>query len=102
MAVLRSPAGEGLPVARKIPLDLPVLLTKLERRQLDIPGVIALGEALADLLLPDSLRDLFTRSLDRLDHDEGLRLRLRPAIRPGGYPLGVHVCAARRRCNSER
>jgi len=76
VAVLRSPAGGCDPVERKIPLDLAILLTKLERRQLDIAALITLGEALADLLLPDSLRELFTRSLDRLSPDQGLRLRL--------------------------
>jgi hypothetical protein len=76
VAVLHSPAGGCDPVERKIPLDLAILLTKLERRQLDITALITLGEALADLLLPDSLRDLFTRSLDRLRPDQGLRLRL--------------------------
>ena len=75
--VTRSPAGEGDPVKRKIPIDLTFLLGKLERRKLDIPALIALGEALADLLLPDSLRDLFVRSLDKLEKDQGLRLRLR-------------------------
>ena len=76
VAVLRSPAGGSDPVERKIPVDLAILLTKLERRLLDIPALITLGEALADLLLPDSLRDLFTRSLDLLLPDQGLRLRL--------------------------
>lgn len=77
VSVLRSPAGEGEVVKRAIPPDLSQLAFHLERRSLALSGLITLGEALADLLLPERLRALFVRSLDRLEKDQGLRLRLR-------------------------
>jgi RNA polymerase subunit RPABC4/transcription elongation factor Spt4 len=77
--VFSSPAGEGEPQSRSVPSDLQRYLGRLERRKLDVDGVIGLGEALADLLLPDRARELFTRSLDRLGPEHGLRLRLRLA-----------------------
>jgi len=80
--VFSSPAGEGQPEPRTVPSDLRRYLGHLERRKLDVDGVIGIGEALADLLLPDQVRQLFIRSLDRLEPDQGLRLRLRlpPAL----------------------
>jgi hypothetical protein len=77
VSVLRSPAGEGEAVRRTIPQGLNQLAFHLERRSLALSGLIALGEALADLLLPERLRALFVRSLDRLEKGQGLRLRLR-------------------------
>ena len=75
--VFTSPAGEGEPEPRTVPSDLGRYMDRLERRRLDAGGIIGLGEALADLLLPDQARELFTRSLDRLEPQQGLRLRLR-------------------------
>jgi RNA polymerase subunit RPABC4/transcription elongation factor Spt4 len=77
--VFSSPAGEGEPQSRPVPSDLKRYLGRLERRKLDVDGIIGLGEALADLLLPDQARELFIRSLDRLEPGQGLRLRLRLA-----------------------
>lgn len=79
VSVFSSPAGEGKRDRRPVPIDLKAQLGKLERRALEMDQIIALGEALADLLLPDKTRGLFVRSLDRLGPEEGLRLRLRLA-----------------------
>jgi hypothetical protein len=79
--VLDSPAGGGDPVPREVPPELAAqlatILEGLDERAIDADGVIGLGEALADLLLPDPVRDLLVRSMDRLAANEGLRLRLR-------------------------
>jgi hypothetical protein len=79
--VLDSPVGGGASVSRQVPPELGAQLTTilegLDERAIDADGVIGLGEALADLLLPDPIRDLLVRSMDRLAADEGLRLRLR-------------------------
>jgi hypothetical protein len=77
--VFSSPAGEGEPQSRSVPSDLQRYMGRLERRKLDVDGIIGLGEALADLLLPDRARELLIRSLDRLEPGQGLRLRLRLA-----------------------
>jgi hypothetical protein len=77
--VFNSPAGEGEPQSRSVPSDLQRYMGRLERRKLDVDGIIGLGEALADLLLPDRARELLIRSLDRLEPRQGLRLRLRLA-----------------------
>jgi len=77
--VFDSPAGQGAPETRTTPADLQRYLGRLERRKLDFAGVVALGEALADLLFPAGARVLFTRSLDLLKPNEGLRVRLRLA-----------------------
>jgi len=84
--VFSSPAGEGQPQLRTVPSDLRRYLGHLERRKLDVDGVIGLGEALADLLLPDQARQLFIRSLDRLEPDQGLRIRLRLPPALAGIP----------------
>jgi hypothetical protein len=85
--VLSSPAGEMRP-EEAVPVSyddkqLQVSLQQLETRALDKAGLIALGRALALLLLPPKqdgaagVRDLFAASLDRVGPDNGLRLRLR-------------------------
>lgn len=84
--VFASPAGEGEPIRREIPSDLYRALGKVDRRRLDVAGMIALGEALADLLLPEAARALFVRSVDRLGPGEGLRLRLRLPPALAGIP----------------
>ena len=80
--VFSSPAGEGKRTPRQFPPTLNKRLSQLERRELDVPGIMEVGEALGELLLPEEARDLFTRSLDMLKKGQGLRLRLRldPAL----------------------
>ena len=75
--VFSSPAGEGQPEPRTVPAGLRQYLEQLEERELAFEGIVGLGEALADLLLPAGSRQLFVRSLDRLGPEEGLRVRLR-------------------------
>lgn len=77
--VFVSPVGEGNPVPRCIPHNLQSQLDRLAQRELDVDGVIQLGETLADVLLPAPIRDFLRRSLDKLKPDQGLRLRLRLA-----------------------
>jgi hypothetical protein len=86
--VLESPAGEMAP-ADAIEIEyndkeLQRSLGKLDGRELDAKGLIAVGRTLATLLLPISTRDkapsvreLFARSLIKIGLDDGLRLRLR-------------------------
>ena len=73
--VFASPAGEGAPLRRELPDDLGKVLGRLDRRKLDLPGIIGLGEVLADLLLPAAAREMLVQSLARLGAGEGLRLR---------------------------
>jgi len=78
--VAGSPAGEqryGEAESVRIPADLRRRLRRLERRTLDLPQLIALGEELAALLFPPRARLFLTRSRARLDDDEGLRIRLK-------------------------
>jgi hypothetical protein len=74
-------AGEGTKELRELSpelaRDLSTQLYRLEHRKVGVEGVIAVGEALADLLLPTKSRELFTRSLDKLERGQGLRIRLR-------------------------
>ena len=84
--VFSSPAGEGPTVRRELPADLGRAVGHLDRRKLDPDGVIALGEVLADLLLPSGARELLVRSLERLTPGEGLRLRLRLPLELAGLP----------------
>lgn len=84
--VFASPAGEGAPLRRELPDDLGKVLGRLDRRKLDLPGIIGLGEALADLLLPAGPREMLVRSLERLEAGEGLRLRLRLPPELAGLP----------------
>jgi hypothetical protein len=64
--------------------DLQTSLGKLDRRQLDTAGMIALGRTLSALLLPmdatdssPAVRELFARSPTTIVPDKGLRLRPR-------------------------
>ena len=74
--VFSSPAGRSEPQPRTMPADLRRYLGHLERRKLDVDSIVGLGEALADLLLPEPVRALFVESLDALGPGQGLRLRL--------------------------
>jgi hypothetical protein len=86
--VLASPAGEMRPdEAVSIAYDdkqLQLSLQQLETRVLDKAGLIALGRALALLLLPPKqegaaagVREMLAASLDQVGPDNGVRLRLR-------------------------
>ena len=44
---------------------------------MDLPGLIALGEELGARLFPRTVRPFLTRSLERIEEDEGLRIRLK-------------------------
>lgn len=77
--VLASPAGEMRQPA-SVQLDAGRLarpLGKLEFKGIrSLEELIPLGEELAALLLPEPVRALLLRSLDAIDAEEGLRLRL--------------------------
>jgi hypothetical protein len=78
--VTGSPAGEQKHAHAEevtIPPDLRKRLRRLEKRTLDLPGMIALGEDLAGLLFPPRARELLMLSRAGLDDDEGLRIRLK-------------------------
>lgn len=81
--VLSTPGvGEGAEEVVELPpelaQDLSMHLYRLEHRRLKtVEEIIALGETLADLLLPSKSRSFFTRSLDKLERGQGLRVRLR-------------------------
>jgi hypothetical protein len=75
--VFKSPAGEGPEEVRSVPQELDRKLYKLENRKLEVSEIISIGKALADLVLPSKSLQLFERSLDKLQPDQGLRLRLR-------------------------
>lgn len=87
--VIRSPQGEMRPdQATPVEYDDKELqrgLDRLERRELDAQGLLALGRRLAALLLPLSpqpaagpgVRELFAACQAALGPDRGLRLRLR-------------------------
>jgi CHAT domain len=61
----------------ELPPTLRAELRKLERRELDEAGIIALGAALGELLLPTGeVRALFKRNLEALGGDQGLRVRI--------------------------
>ena len=77
--VFTSPVGEGSSIQRSISNELQQYLVQQEERELDMDGIIQLGELLGDLLLPTPVRELFYRSLDKLKPEQGLRLRLRLA-----------------------
>lgn len=70
-----QPPGEAETVA--FPAGLRPAVKRLETRDLDLEGLIRLGEDLAAVLLPPAAREFYSRSLDRLDQTEGLRIRLR-------------------------
>jgi hypothetical protein len=86
--VLQSPAGEMTPAeAAAVEYDdkeLQRSLDKLDRRELDPAGLVAVGRTLAAILLPfsakdgtPSVREFFSRSLLEVGRDNGLRLQLR-------------------------
>jgi len=78
--VTGSPAGEQKHAHAEevtIPPDLRKRLRRLEKRTLDLLGMIALGEDLAGLLFPPRARELLMLSRAGLDDDEGLRIRLK-------------------------
>src|SRR3954447_6106468 len=95
--VLGSPAGEMKP-EEAVPVSyddkqLQLSLQQLETRALDKAGLIALGRALALLLLPPKLegaaagvRELLAASLDHVGPDDGVRLRLRLPPQLGALP----------------
>jgi hypothetical protein len=60
-----------------LPSELRRRLLQLERRRLTLSEMIALGESLADALFPPRVRIFFERSRERLDPNEGLRVRLK-------------------------
>ncbi|HUP22966.1 MAG TPA: CHAT domain-containing protein, partial [Thermoanaerobaculia bacterium] len=77
--VAASPAGEqrGAEAVRvSLGADLRARCGRLDRRELDLEGLLELGRDLGELLLPPPARGYFERSLAALDDDEGLRLRL--------------------------
>jgi hypothetical protein len=51
-------------------------LRNLERKHIRLADCIGLGGALADMLLPPTVRSMFLRSLEAVGPDQGLRLRL--------------------------
>ncbi|HVS14347.1 MAG TPA: CHAT domain-containing protein [Thermoanaerobaculia bacterium] len=78
--VAASPAGEQRradAVRVTLGADLRDRCGRLDRRELDLDGLLELGRALGDLLLPAPARGYFERSLAALGEDEGLRLRLK-------------------------
>lgn len=75
-----SPAGEQRRgEAARVELDggLREACGRLDRRELDLPGLLRLGKTLGELLLPPAARSYWDRSRATLDEDEGLRLRLK-------------------------
>ena len=77
--VAGSPAGEQrLAEAEEVtlPASLRPRLRRLDRRALDLAGLIALGEELATALFPPGVRKLLDNSRRQRD-GEGLRVRLR-------------------------
>lgn len=50
---------------------------RLDRRELDLAGLVALGRELGELLLPEGVRGFYERSRPLLGEGEGLRLRLK-------------------------
>lgn len=51
-------------------------LRNLERKRIRLKDLIGLGKALADMLLPSTVQDMFLRSLEGVGPEGGLRLRL--------------------------
>jgi hypothetical protein len=61
----------------EVPAGLRSRLRTLESRRLNQDELINLGEMLAELLFPSSVRNLLKKSREKLGNDEGLRVRLR-------------------------
>jgi len=77
--VVSSPIARRRPSQAEevaFPERLRRLIPELESRRLNAEGMISLGEALGELLLPVSAKSLFKQSLARLRRDEGLRVRI--------------------------
>lgn len=72
-----SPAGR-MRDPQRAPLDRATVLPFLRDLEQKIPRgrLIELGQLLADALLPAVVREMLTRSLDSLEPEKGLRLRL--------------------------
>jgi hypothetical protein len=60
-----------------LPSGLRLQLQYLEQRSLSLTALIKLGVMLADALFPLTVRTLVERNRERLEDDEGLRIRLR-------------------------
>ncbi len=56
--------------------QLPAWLRRLERKSLPLPELVALGRALAGMLLPPTVRQMLLTSLEMAGQEGGLRLRL--------------------------
>jgi CHAT domain len=92
--VAASPVGEqAASETVLVPAGLRQQLARLEARQLDLAQTIALGQVVADLMLPPGARDFFLTSLARLGSHQGLRLRLRcESVELDGIPWEIaHV-----------
>jgi formylglycine-generating enzyme required for sulfatase activity len=78
--VLESPTGESktpeFVETSEFLKSRPSKLRKLENRGLDEKDIHDLGKQFADFLLPEAVRNLFLNSINRLQPNEGLRLRL--------------------------
>ena len=81
--------------------EMQIALLRLEKRELDRAGLVALGRKLATLLLPPAtegapgnVRGLFAGSLLRLGANEGLRLQVRLPARVGRLALGIRLRGA--------
>jgi hypothetical protein len=78
--VLGSPAGEqrrAEAVTVQVSAGLREECQRLDRRELDLAGLLSVGRTLGDLLFPPATRSYWLRSLAKLPTSEGLRLRLR-------------------------
>jgi hypothetical protein len=78
--VSASPVGEQRDTEASrvtFPSGLRDRIRKLEHRELSFEELITLGEELASLLLPMSVRKILKRSRDKLGNNEGLRIRIR-------------------------
>lgn len=77
--VARSPAGEMRTreaVVRELPAGLRAAVQRLDADRLDLAGLIALGEQLGELMLPEKVGGLYQIGRTLLADDEGLRIRL--------------------------
>jgi hypothetical protein len=76
--VWESPAGESrVGEYVSIPPSLSTKLRQLENRNSDTRDIISLGEQIGDILLPEQARKLFINTLNGLQSEAGLRLRLK-------------------------
>jgi hypothetical protein len=89
-----SPADRTDAIETTIPPDLAGYDNQLERRRLAPDRLTVLGEALADLILPAPIRERFLASLDALQPEQGLRVRLR--LSPGLAPIAWEYLYIRR------